>query len=130
MESSGDLKDPPISIARLKTYSAELINSDKADNTSEGGVYTAVWHILAKCRLYYCVLHLVSARSKRSIAAGSLYLLCNFFLFQRMSFIIRNCFVWLASYLAHLFPSQNTVKKWEIHSLMNYDHAKGDHVPG
>lgn len=42
MESSGDLKDRPISIARLKTYSAELMNSDKADNTSEGRVYIAV----------------------------------------------------------------------------------------
>lgn len=52
MKSSGDLKDPPDSIVRFTTYSAELMNSGKANSTSEGG--HAVLHIPAKCRL--CII--------------------------------------------------------------------------
>lgn len=38
--------------------------------------------------------------------------------------------VWLARHLVNLLPSQNRGGKWEIGSLMNYDQAKGDSVPG
>lgn len=85
---------PLISITRLATCSAELMNSDRADSTFEGGVCTTALYILVKYRICItAILHLVTARSQWSIIrmpcfheilntlGGCLYLLCIFFFF-------------------------------------------------